>query len=388
MPTKDLAGASPVRLRSRVIHAGAIILLITGVLRYYDPTTGFTALIGFGGRQADSVIPAVRDLPHHIMRGTAGYDGQFYAQMALDPLLEQPLTDKAMDEAPLRARRILLSWTAYVFGLGRPAWILQAYALQNVFAWIALTVVLRRWFELTTMRGLALWLTTIFSAGLLWSIRYALLDGPSLLLISLAVAAVESGRRWTAAAICGIAGLARETNVLSVAGLIDSVEWRRPRSIPRQLGQVVLALAPLAIWFDYIHSIYRWRIFTSGETLARPFGGALWRTRLAIAQLGGGDSWPAVVTCAIVIAFVTQIGLLVSRPRWGEPWWRIGIAYAMLLPWLGQPLWSGALPTVVRVELPLLVAFNVAVSGVQRNYVFWLLVAGGNLTLLLQPLFR
>ena len=73
--------------------------------------------------------------------------------MALDPLLRDPATDRAMDDAPLRARRILLSWTAYVLGLGRPAWIVQAFALQNVFAWLALSVLLRRWFDLTTVRG-------------------------------------------------------------------------------------------------------------------------------------------------------------------------------------------------------------------------------------------
>jgi hypothetical protein len=322
------------------------------------------------------------------MLGSAGYDGQFYAQMALDPLLRSPLTDTALDVAPLRARRILLSWTAYVGGFGRPAWILQAFALQNILAWIVLTFVLRRWFPLTTARGLALWLVTVFSAGLLWSIRFALLDGPSLLLISLAVAAIESGRRWLAAVICSVAGLARETNVLSIVGLIDSTEWQRPRSIARQLSLVALALVPLAIWFDYVHSIYRSQIFTSGETLGRPFAGLVWRAGVAVDQFGNGADRPAAITFALVVAFMTQIGLLVARPRWHEAWWRIGAAYAALLPLLGQPLWTGTPPTVIRVELPLLVAFNVGLRGIARADAFWLLLACGNATILLQPFFR
>jgi len=389
VPADDLAGAvRPARWRVLVVHSATIAVLLGGVASYYDSSSGFTALIGFGGKQAASVVPALRDLPHRATRGTAGYDGQFYVQMAVDPLLEDPLTDRAMDVAPLRARRILLSWTAYILGFGRPAWILQVFALQNVLAWIALTFVLRRWFALTTARGLALWLATVFSAGLLWSIRFALLDGPSLLLIALAVASVESGRRWLAAGICGIGGLARETNVLSLFGLIDPAEWKSARSIARQAGFVVLALVPLAIWFDYIHSIYRSQIFTSGETLARPFAGAVWRTHLALEEFTGGGYQRPAMTFAMVAAFVTQIGLLVARPRWQEPWWRIGVAYAALLPLLGQPLWTGTPPTVIRVELPLLVAFNVGLRTVERRDAFWLLLACGNVSLLLQPLFR
>jgi hypothetical protein len=389
VPADDLAGAvRPARWRALLVHSATILVLLVAVFRYYDSTNGFTALIGFGGKQDGSVVPAVRDLPHQVMRGSAGYDGQFYAQMAVDPLLKHPLTDSAMDNAPLRARRILLSWTAYLIGFGRPAWILQVYALQNVLAWIALTFVLRRWFALATARGLALWLATVFSAGLLWSIRFALLDGPSLLLISLVVASVESGRRWLAASIGGIAGLARETNVLALFALIDPAEWKSTRAIARQSGLVAVTLVPLAIWFDYIHAIYRSRIFTSGETLAGPLAGALWRTHLAVEQFSEDAYGPALMTFAMVVAFATQIVFLVARPRWKEPWWRIGVAYAALLPLLGQPLWTGVLPTVIRVELPLLVAFNVGLRGVERYDAFWLLLVCGNLSLLLQPLFR
>jgi hypothetical protein len=66
----------------------------------------------------------------------------------------------------------------------------------------------------------------------------------------------------------------------------------------------------------------------------------------------------------------------------------MGIGFAALLPFLGQPLWTGALPTVVRVELPLLVAFNVGLLHVKRADLFWTLLACGNATLLLEPLLR
>jgi hypothetical protein len=373
---------------TRVIHLSAVALLLAGVLRFYESRSGFTALIGFGERQSASVVPALRDVPHKVYPRSSGYDGQFYAQMAVDPLLRDPATDRSQDDPALRARRILFSWTAYVLGLGRPAWILQAFALQNVLSWVVLGVLLRRWFVLDTPRGIALWLVTVFSAGLLWSIRESLLDGPSLLVLTLAVTSIEKGRQWTAAILCGLAGLARETNTLGVFALLDPWTWTTWRSVARAAGLVAVAMAPLAIWFDYIHSIYRSRIFTSGETLAFPFAGFLWRAQVAGEQILAGAVRGDLTTIAIVLAFVTQVGWLLARPRWWDPWWRLGIAYAALLPFLGQPLWSGVLPTVVRVELPLLVAFNVGLLHVKRADLFWTLLACGNATVLIEPLLR
>jgi hypothetical protein len=89
-----------------------------------------TALIGFPAG-ADSEAPALREVPHFTYPAWASYDGQFYAQRALDPFCRDPLVDHAIDLPPFRARRILFSWTAYTLGLGRPAWIIEIYALQN-----------------------------------------------------------------------------------------------------------------------------------------------------------------------------------------------------------------------------------------------------------------
>ena len=82
-----------------------------------------------------------------------GYDGQFYAQLAVEPLLRNRRLDKALDTPPYRARRILFSWTAYVLGLGRPRWILKAYALQNIIAWLLLAWLLLRWFPPSAPRN-------------------------------------------------------------------------------------------------------------------------------------------------------------------------------------------------------------------------------------------
>jgi hypothetical protein len=369
--------------RAWILYAGAIVFFLAAVSQFHHERTGFTRLIGFGDRSAEGALPVVKGIPHHVYRRSAGYDGQFYAQMAMDPLLRDPALDRAMDEPPLRARRILLSWTAFALGLGRPRWILQAYALQNVVCWLALTVVLLRWFPLTTGRLSALWLATSFAGGLMWSVRFALLDGPSLLLIALGMAAFEAGRRWTSAVVFGIAGLARETNVLGVAALVEPQRWRNWRAIVRQAALVAVTALPILVWFDYIRSIYHTRVLTSGETLALPFEGAMWKLQQALGQVGhAGVPKDASLTLLLVAAVCTQIGFLIARPGWRDPWWRLGAAYALLMPFLGRPLWAGQPPTAMRVLLPLLLAFNVRLRLCERPVAFWTLFVLGNGTVI------
>src|SRR5688572_24900231 len=131
--------------------AGVLVMLfLASVARSYHPGTGFTSMLGLPEGGHDYEVPAMRALPHQHHR--TGYDGQFYAQLALDPLVRDQATDRAMDVAPYRARRILFSWTAYLAGVGRPAWIVQVYALQNVVCWLILAVVLTRWLPLSAAR--------------------------------------------------------------------------------------------------------------------------------------------------------------------------------------------------------------------------------------------
>src|SRR4029077_10699809 len=175
-PASSRSG-SAARIAGIAIGCGLVASFLMSARRYSRLGTGFTALIGLPPGH-DYEAPRMAAVPHYEYSGAGVYDGQFYAQRALDPLLRDPLTDRAMDLAPFRARRILFSWTAYVAGLGRPSWILEAYALQNVVAWLILAAMLARWMPPSTPRGLAAWTACLFSHGLLWSVRFALLDGP------------------------------------------------------------------------------------------------------------------------------------------------------------------------------------------------------------------
>jgi hypothetical protein len=356
-----------------------VILFLVSVARFYHPGTGFTALIGFPSGH-ESEAPAMRGVPHYDYPRWASYDGQFYAQRALDPLCRDPLVDRAMDLPPFRARRILFSWTAYLLGFGRPVWIIEVYAVQNVVCWLILGWLLMRWIPPTSGRGLALWTACMFSHGLLWSVRFALLDGPSLLLAVCAVRAVEAGRPLLSACIVGIAGLARETNVLVAA---SQPLPRDRRGWLRLAAAAVLTVIPLLLWEDYLRSIYRSTISAGADSLVTP-GVALadrWMHTLGGLRAEGllSGAW---LPFGLLTSLVMQAIYVIVRWKHSAPWWRVAGAYVILMLMLDRVLADPNTGAITRVLLPLTVGFNILLADESRPAPFWLWFAFGNLHLL------
>jgi hypothetical protein len=381
----ETAGRQPARSRSRtqticLLAAGAVVAAFLGsIARFYHPGTGFTSLIGFpAGHEYEA--PQMRDIPHFDYPAWASYDGQYYAQRAFDPFIRDPLVDRAMDLAPFRARRILFSWTACVAGLGRPSWILEAYARQNVAAWLVLAWLLARWLPPRTPRGLALWGACLLSHGLLWSVRFALLDGPSLVLTVLAVRLVEDGHPLWSAATVGLNGLGRETNVL--AGLAQPLP-RSGRDWGRLLVAATLVILPLLLWEDYLRSIYRSTIFAGADQLTIPGSGlAITAGRVVHALRSATATSGDALQLCILLALVVQALFLVVHVRLRDTWWRIGAAYVGLMLVLNVVLWAPTTGAVTRVLLPMTVAFNVLLARETRSGRFWPWFLAGNLHLI------
>jgi hypothetical protein len=359
-----------------LLIAGVLVaVFLVAIARFYHPGTGFTALIGFPeGHEYEA--PAMRGIAHFDYPAWASYDGQFYAQRAFDPLARDPAVDRAMDLAPFRARRILFSWTAYLAGLGRPAWILEAYALQNVAAWLILAVLLARWMPPGTPRGLATWSACLCSHGLLWSVRFALLDGPSLVLLTAAVALAETGRPLASAADAGINGLGRETNIL---GVLAQPVPRSLRDWARMVVACALVALPLLLWEDYLYSIYRSTIFAGADQLTPPgrglafaIGGVVRAVRVK------GPLTAAGLQACLVLPLVVQACYLAVRMEIRQPWWRIGAGYLVLMLLMNQVLWEPATGAISRVVLPMTVAFNVLIARECRGR-FWPWFILGNL---------
>jgi hypothetical protein len=366
--------------RARVWSALAILLcacFVASIARLYHPVYGFTGLIAFPADNPGE-FPALAALPHHTVPAQFTYDGQFYAQLALDPLLRNPSIDRALDQPPYRARRILFSWTAWFAGLGQPWWILQAYALQNVACWLILAALLTRWIPPRSARLFALWSACMFSHGLLASVQFALLDGPSLLLLAITAAAAESGAQWRIASLVGLAALGRETNLLGASML------RIPRSVgdaARLAGWCVVAVLPLLVWQDYLWSIYRSTSGAGSELVTIPLTAYVenWIVSVSGVWRDGVNSHP-MWALLVVLSLTVQTGYLLWTRRWREPWWRLALAFAGLMLIAHPVVWHGYPGAITRVVLPLTVGFNVLLGREERAFWPWFVL--GNLQLI------
>jgi hypothetical protein len=73
----------------------------------------------------DAEIPAAfSSVPR---AGPSGYDGQWYATLATDPLLRLPDTANALDAPSYRATHILVSLLGWALAVGKPAAALVTY---------------------------------------------------------------------------------------------------------------------------------------------------------------------------------------------------------------------------------------------------------------------
>ena len=362
----------------RALALALCALFLASVARFYHPGLGFSSLLIIPAGHEDE-IPALQRIPHYEYPPGTAYDGALYVQLAMEPLLRDPAIDRALDAPAYRARRILFCWTAYAFGLGKPAWILQVFALQNVACWLLLAWLITWWFPLRDARFFALWVGTMFSHGLLMSARMSLLDGPSLLLIACAVLAAERGRRWVSAAVLGIAGLGRETNLLGATALPWPRGWRG--WLKTAAAGVLIAL-PLVVWQDYIWSIYRGTSSSAGvDQLTMPLAAYVRKWDFTVDQLRAqGLFSPAGYTILAVIALTTQIVWLAVTRAWNESWWRLALAFGLLILTAHWVVWEGYPGAVTRVALPLKLGFNVLLARYPPRF-FWAWLVAGNLDL-------
>ncbi len=366
-----------------IIYVVLALLFALAVSQFYIPGKGFTSLIAFGDQQESVRLSKVRRVDYYVERFSSGYDAQFYAQIAMDPSLKNQGLPRAVDSLPYRARRILFCATAYLFGLGDPARILQVFALQNAVSWLLLGVLILHWFPPTGWSNLLRWSGVMFSLGVCASVRNALMDGPSLLLIALGVFLLEKKRPWASTAVLALSGLGKETNLLGGSILLPETRtnWK---GWGLAVLRGVLVAAPLLLWLVYITYQVGPVTDVGRRNFDLPFLAYVAKWREVAADWAGlrMEFFAPVYGVLIMISLTVQFLFLVLRPQWTKAWWRIGVCFALLMVFLGGAVWEGFPGAASRVLLPMQLAFNVLVPNGRK----WLAVLlAGNLTLVSAP---
>ena len=355
------------------------------VSAYYVEGVGFTYLVGKGegtGAPLDWEAKwGVRVFDHDR---EPGYDAQYYAQLALEPTVEDLELQETIDNVPYRARRILLPWVSHLLGMGQPNAVMQVFSLLNIASWLALGVVLLRWFPPVDLDRAWRWCGLMFSTGWCLSIYLSLVDGPSVLLLALALRWYEQNRPWRAGFALALGGLAKETNIIA-GGLAAPEDWSQPRAWWRALPRLLLVVAPLALWVVWLRFSLRPAEHPIGApNFEWPFV-AIWNRANELA-----DSWAVgdvigvywFASAAALIGLLVQGGFLLLRWQWRSAAWRLAVPFAVLMLVIGEAVWEGSPGASDRVLLPMLLCFNMLLP---RGGRWWVLLVLGNLSMWFGP---
>lgn len=358
----------------------AICLFLALVVSKFNPQTGFTSLIRFGETWENRRNPVLDGLPIATAPQSNGYDGQFYAQIALDPLLLTPETAAALDIPEYRARRILTPALASAASAGNPWWTLQIYALINIGCWLILAWLLRRVIAGSDWVSFARWAGCMFGMGALESVRQSLVDLPALLLLALAIAAYDQARSIKSATWLALANLAKESSILGGIALgIESFRW--PFTTKRKAISIIAAAIPLGAWCLYVHYRMPGSAETSGAgNFTWPMVGLILQIKTSFIEIAHGNfDGRYTMGLLAIVGLLLQAWALWRSPNIKSGWWRVGAAYAILLLILSPWVWSGYW-AACRALLPMTIAFNLLLPGNART--FWPLWILGNSAML------
>lgn len=231
----------------RNLYIAAIVVLSVVLLAYglkFDGNiTGFFRI--------GSVLPLSPYLNPEtttIIPNELGYDGQQFLTIALDPGLQNPASIAALDNPPLRYRRIFYPLLSYFLGLGQSAiipymmvginslsilllvwWVSHYLERQKMPTWPALGIL--------TIPGL--WISLIFSTADL--LNTTLIGG---------VMYFHHQKRPLWATLClTLATLTRETSLLIGLALIITHIWQRNQ---QYLRYSIPALLPMLVWNGFV----------------------------------------------------------------------------------------------------------------------------------------
>ena len=369
---------SPVPVFAWPCLAAALYLLLAVVFSY-DRQNGFTGLLRFGETFSVTRLPEVAAANPRIFGGN-GYDGQFYAQLAVEPDPREPAVQVALDNPRYRARRILLPAVVHVLGFGHVGPTLNLFALANAACWFALGWLLWRRVAPLGWPGAGVWLGCMLGMGVLDSVRLSLTDLPAMLLVFLGVGLAERGSRLGTVGALAAAALTRETALLAAAGTSAGDLRKRPTRL-RLAANAALVVLPLALWVWWLAGHVPAGTTVGNEAhFAAPFAGWLRQVATCLREIAMGNldsRYTFGLLAALSLAW--QAAVVLRTLSLDPPLWaRVGAPFALLVFLIGDPVWSGYW-AAARTCLPLTFAFNLLLP---RGRWFWPQLAFGNICVL------
>ncbi len=235
---------SPVARRAACAAAAlvAAVMLLFLLGPFHGNITGFFRI--------GDVRPPAPGLAGHafVFPGQAGYDGQYYLALALDPALRDPRTLDSLDHPAYRSRRILLPLLGHALGLGRPALIPYALPLINLAAVFALVWLAARWLQAGGRSG---WLGLLVLAlpGIWEALALTTTDLLCSAFVLATLLALRQSRLALAAVMLALAALTRETALLYWVAILGALLCARQW---RSLLWLLPAGLPAAAWNLYL----------------------------------------------------------------------------------------------------------------------------------------
>ncbi len=309
----------------------------------------------------ESALPKFKETDPLVMKGSSGYDAQFYVQIALDPSLQDPELPNAIDNLTYRARRILMPAVAWLAGGGETAKIVKIYPLINPICWVISAILLLYWLPPYCIQNFIRWTGMLLGWGWTLSAQRSLTDGPAATLILLAAILIARGLKKGGA--FGIAASALTKDMSLFAGLAVFEKCPSARSTWFRFVKLgCICIMPLFLWLLYLSQT----LSVPGNNLmgranfGLPFHG-IGAKLISLAQAASQGENFATFNLICFLGIATQIVFILSRQSWDEIWWRIGFGFAVLAAFLGPAVWEGEPGAVPRVLLVLHVAFNLSV---------------------------
>lgn len=325
--------------------------------------------------RAGKPVVAADSLPQGfaILPGQAGYDGQYYYRLALDPLTDHAVAHGIrLDRPAYRQQRILYPLLARLLALGQEPLIPWSLIAVNFIALVALGWLGARYaLELGVP---ALWgLVFPLYLGFATSFSRDLAEPLECALILAALLSLRRQRYWIAAALLSAAVLAKEPALLVVAGigLADlhanrAPLWQRSRAVA---AVPVLVVATWQYWL--------WRNWGTVGVVEGAGNGGWPLSGVSMALSGGLWHWHWPWGLALILLPLTAGTIAFTMKGGGSTLGeRLSLAlYAALLITLSSQVWSDNHAFVrAASEFSLLAA--ILLLGSNRPWPRWILAGG------------